>query len=152
MLKAGDKAPEINLPDKDGTMVRLSDFKGKKVVVYFYPRDNTSGCTRQAVAFKEVYDRFKDHGIVLIGISKDSVASHQKFAAKNELPFLLLADAEHSAIQDYDVWQEKRMYGKTSMGVVRTTYVIDESGIIERVYEKAKPDRNAGEIIEYLKI
>lgn len=152
MLKAGDKAPEINLPDKDGTMVRLSDFKGKKVVVYFYPRDNTSGCTRQAVAFKEVYDRFKDHGIVLIGISKDSVASHQKFAAKNELPFLLLADTEHSAIQDYDVWQEKRMYGKTSMGVVRTTYVIDESGIIERVYEKAKPDRNAGEIMEYLKI
>lgn len=152
MLKAGDKAPEINLPDKDGTMVRLSDFKGKKVVVYFYPRDNTSGCTRQAVAFKEVYDRFKDHDIVLIGISKDSVASHQKFAAKNELPFLLLADTEHSAIQDYDVWQEKRMYGKTSMGVVRTTYVIDESGIIERVYEKAKPDRNAGEIMEYLKI
>lgn len=152
MLKAGDKAPEINLPDKDGTMVRLSDFKGKKVVVYFYPRDNTSGCTRQAVAFKEVYDRFKDHGIVLIGISKDSVASHQKFAAKNGLPFLLLADTEHSAIQDYDVWQEKRMYGKTSMGVVRTTYVIDESGIIERVYEKAKPDRNAGEIMEYLKI
>lgn len=152
MLKAGDKAPEINLPDKDGTMVRLSDFKGKKVVVYFYPRDNTSGCTRQAVAFKEVYDRFKEHGIVLIGISKDSVASHQKFAAKNELPFLLLADTEHSAIQDYDVWQEKRMYGKTSMGVVRTTYVIDESGIIERVYEKAKPDRNAGEIMEYLKI
>lgn len=152
MLKAGDKAPEINLPDKDGTMVRLSDFKGKKVVVYFYPRDNTSGCTRQAVAFKEVYDRFKDHGIVLIGISKDSVASHQKFAAKNELPFLLLADTEHSAIQDYDVWQEKRMYGKTSMGLVRTTYVIDESGIIERVYEKAKPDRNAGEIMEYLKI
>lgn len=152
MLKPGDKAPEFYLQDKDDRPVRLVDLKGNKIVLYFYPRDNTSGCTRQAVAFKEVYRRFKDHGIVLIGISKDSVASHQKFAAKNELPFLLLSDPELAAIKAYDVWQEKKMYGKTGMGVVRTTYIIDENGVIEKVYEKVKPDRNAAEVLEYLQI
>jgi peroxiredoxin Q/BCP len=152
MLKAGDKAPEISLQDKDDQTVQLSDFRGKKIVLYFYPRDNTSGCTRQAVAFKEIYGRLKERDVVLIGISKDSVASHQKFAAKNELPFVLLSDPELAAIKAYDVWQEKKMYGKTSMGVVRTTYIIDEKGVIEKVYDKVKPDRNAGEILEYLQL
>lgn len=150
MLKTGTKAPEFTLNDKNGNSVSLSDFKGKKVVVYFYPKDNTPGCTRQACAFKEAYDGFKAEDIVVIGISKDSSQSHQKFADKYELPFILLADPELKAIQAYDVWQEKKLYGKVSMGVVRATYVIGEDGVILKVFEKAKPDTNAYEIMEFL--
>lgn len=150
MLKEGMKAPDFSLEDKDGNLVSLSDFKGKKVVVYFYPRDNTPGCTRQACAFKEAYDGFRSEGIAVIGISKDSSKSHQKFAEKYELPFILLSDPELAAIQAYDVWQEKKLYGKSSMGVVRSTYIIDEEGVILKVFEKAKPDTNAFEILEFL--
>ena len=151
MLEQGTKAPEIILNDKDGNEVRLSDFIGQKVVVYFYPRDNTPGCTRQACAFRDGHEEYKKLGIPVIGISKDSEASHQRFAQKHELPFLLLADPELKAIRAYDVWQEKKLYGKVSMGVVRATYLIDAEGIIEKVWKKAKPDTNAGEILEYLK-
>ena len=145
MLEAGVKAPEIVLNDKNGNEIRLSDFLGKKVVVYFYPKDNTPGCSRQAQAFSRTNDEFVNAGAVVIGISKDSEKSHQRFADKYELPFILLSDPELKAIKDYDVWQEKKLYGKVSMGVVRTTYLIDENGIIEKVWEKAKPDTNAEE-------
>ncbi len=151
MLEVGMKAPEFTLPDKDGNMVSLKDFLGKKVVLYFYPRDNTPGCTRQACAFAGAYEDFGRLGAVVIGVSKDSVASHQKFAEKNSLPFILLSDPERSAIEAYGVWQEKKNYGKVSMGVVRSTFVIDESGVIEKVMPKVKPDTNATEILEYLK-
>lgn len=151
MLEAGMKAPEFALPDKDGNIVSLSDFAGKKVVLYFYPRDNTPGCTRQACAFAGAYEEFKKINVVVIGVSKDSVASHQKFAEKHGLPFILLSDPELSAIQSYGVWQEKKNYGKVSMGVVRSTFVIDESGMIEKVMPKVKPDTNAAEILAYLK-
>ena len=150
MLEVGTKAPEFTLPDQDGNSVSLSDFLGQKVVVYFYPRDNTAGCTRQACAFSLAYGQFKAKNVAVIGISKDTVASHQKFAAKNSLPFILLADPELTAIQAYDVWKEKKLYGKVSMGTVRATYVIDEKGIIEHVIPKAKPDTNAEEILAYL--
>lgn len=150
MLEAGTKAPEIVLNDKDGNEVKLSDFKGQRVVVYFYPRDNTPGCTRQACAFRDEFAEYKKLGIQVIGISKDSEASHQRFAEKNELPFILLADTELKAIKAYDVWQEKKMYGKVSMGVVRSTYLIGADGMIEKVWKKAKPDTNAKEILEYI--
>ena len=150
MLEAQMKAPDFSLSDKDGNTVRLSDFQGKKVVLYFYPKDNTPGCTRQACAFAASYEQFKAQDIVVIGISKDSVASHQKFAQKYDLPFILLSDPELQAIQAYDVWQEKKLYGKVSMGVVRTTYIIDEQGIIEKVMPKVKPDTNAADILAYL--
>ena len=150
MLQAGTKAPDFTLLDKDGQTVRLSDFAGKKVVLYFYPRDNTPGCTRQACAFARNYEGFKRKDVAVIGISKDSVASHLKFAQKYELPFVLLSDRELQAIQAYDVWQEKKQYGKVSMGVVRTTYLIDADGIIEKVMPKVKPDTNADEILAYL--
>lgn len=150
MLEQGTKAPEFVLNDKDGNEVKLSDFKGQRVVVYFYPRDNTPGCTRQACAFRDAFEEYKALGIPVLGISKDSEASHQRFAMKNELPFILLADPELKAIKDYDVWQEKKMYGKVSMGVVRATYLIGVDGIIEKVWKKAKPDTNAKEILEYI--
>ena len=150
MLEEGTKAPEIVLNDKDGNEVRLSDFAGKRVVVYFYPKDNTPGCTRQACAFRDAFGEYKALDIPVIGISKDSEISHTKFASKHELPFILLADPELKAIQDYDVWQEKKLYGKVSMGVVRTTYLIGADGIIEKVWKKVKPDTNAGEILEYI--
>ena len=150
MLQAGTKAPDFTLLDKDGQTVRLSDFAGKKVVLYFYPRDNTPGCTRQACALARNYEGFKRKDVAVIGISKDSVASHLKFAQKYELPFVLLSDPELQAIQAYDVWQEKKQYGKVSMGVVRTTYLIDADGIIEKVMPKVKPDTNADEILAYL--
>lgn len=150
MLEAGKKAPDFELPDKDGNLVRLSDFLGKKVVLYFYPKDNTPGCTKQACAFAAAYEGFRAKDVVVIGISKDSMASHQKFATKYELPFLLLSDPELKAIQAYDVWQEKKLYGKVSMGVVRSTYLIDERGMIEHVMPKVKPDTNAAELLAYL--
>ncbi|AVD35013.1 thioredoxin-dependent thiol peroxidase [Clostridioides difficile] len=150
MLSIGTRAPEFTLEDKDGNKVSMSDFKGKKVVVYFYPKDNTPGCTRQACAFRNAYDGFKKEDVQVIGISKDSIKSHQKFAEKHELPFILLSDPDLVAIKAFDVWKEKKMYGKTALGVVRATYIIDENGIIEKVFEKAKPDTNAQEILEYL--
>ena len=150
MLEIGMNAPDFTLTDKDGNSVSLSNFLGKKVVLYFYPRDNTPGCTRQACAFAAAYEDFKANDVVVIGISKDSVASHQKFAQKHNLPFVLLSDPELQAIQAYNVWQEKKLYGKVSMGVVRTTFIIDEQGCIERVMPKVKPDTNAAEILAYL--
>ncbi|MBQ2580653.1 MAG: thioredoxin-dependent thiol peroxidase [Ruminococcus sp.] len=151
MLEAGNKAPAFTLTDKDGREVSLSDYKGKKVVLYFYPKDNTPGCTRQACAFAAAYNDFKKLDVVVIGVSKDSVASHVKFAEKHSLPFVLLSDPERKAIEPYGVWQEKKMCGKVSMGVVRTTFVIDENGVIEKVMPKVKPDTNAAEILAYLK-
>lgn len=150
MLEIGTKAPKFTLPDKDGNLVSLADFAGKKVVLYFYPRDNTPGCTRQACAFAAAYEAFKALDAVVIGVSKDSAASHQKFAQKHELPFVLLSDPELAAIQAYGVWQEKKNYGKVSMGVVRSTFVIDGAGNIEKVMPKVKPDTNAQEILDYL--
>ncbi|MBQ6949143.1 MAG: thioredoxin-dependent thiol peroxidase [Firmicutes bacterium] len=150
MLEVGMKAPEFTLNDKDGKAVSLSEFKGKKVVLYFYPKDSTPGCTRQACAFAGAYDVYKEMGVDVIGISKDSVKSNSNFATKYELPFVLLSDPELQAIQAYDVWKEKKLYGKVSMGVVRTTYVIDEDGVIEHVMPKVKPDTNAEEILKYL--
>ena len=150
MIKAGDIAPDFTLKDKDGTDVSLSDFRGKKVVLYFYPKDNTPGCTRQACAFAQSYDGFKAKGVAVIGISRDSVASHLRFAQKYDLPFVLLSDPERVAIEKYGVWQEKKLYGKPSMGVVRTTFIINEEGIVERVMEKVKPDTNASEILEFI--
>ncbi len=150
MLEIGMKAPEFTLSDQDGNAVSLSDFLGKKVVLYFYPKDNTPGCTRQACAFAAAYEGFKAKDVVVIGISKDSVSSHLKFAQKHDLPFILLSDPELQAIQGYGVWQEKKLYGKVSMGVVRTTFIIDEHGNIEKIMPKVKPDTNAADILAYL--
>ena len=150
MLEVGMKAPAFTLKDQNGNEVSLSDFAGRKVVLYFYPRDNTPGCTRQACAFAAGYEAFKTLNAAVIGVSKDSVASHVKFAQKYELPFTLLADPELEAIQAYGVWQEKKLYGKTSMGVVRTTFIIDENGQIEKVMPKVKPHTNAAEILAWL--
>lgn len=150
MLNTGDVAPEFSLKDKDGNTVTLSQFKGGKVVLYFYPKDNTPGCTRQACAFASAYEQLKGLGAEIIGVSRDSAASHVKFAEKYGLPFILLTDPELQAIKAYGVWQEKKMCGKTGMGVVRTTFIIDENGIIEKVMEKVKPDTNAQEIAAYL--
>lgn len=151
MLQQGTKAPDFSLPDKDNHPVSLSDFKGKKVILYFYPKDNTKGCTTQACTFRDAYSEFEALGAVVIGVSKDSTRSHTNFASKYELPFLLLSDPETQVIQAYDVWKEKKMYGKTYMGIVRTTYIIDEAGMIEKVYEKVKPAENADQILEHLK-
>ncbi|MBQ2818091.1 MAG: thioredoxin-dependent thiol peroxidase [Clostridia bacterium] len=150
MLEIGVKAPDFTLLDKNGEKVSLKDYLGKKVVLYFYPKDNTPGCTRQACAFARNHGAFIEKNVIVIGISKDSVSSHLKFAEKYELPFILLSDPELEAIKAYDVWQEKKLYGKVSMGVVRTTYIINEEGVIEKVYKKVKPDDNALEILEYL--
>ena len=151
MLEVNTKAPDFKLPDKDGNSVSLSDFAGKRVVLYFYPKDNTPGCTRQACAFAEAYEEFKAIDAVVVGISKDSAASHVKFAEKYSLPFILLSDPTLEAIKAYDVWQEKKQCGKVSMGVVRTTYVIGTDGMIEHVMPKVKPDTNAADILAYLK-
>ena len=150
MLNIGDRAPNFTLKDKSGNEISLSDFIGKRVVLYFYPKDNTPGCTRQACAFAGAYEEFKNRGVEVIGISRDSIASHVKFAEKYNLPFVLLSDPELEAIQAYGVWQEKKMYGKLSFGVVRTTFIIDENGIIEKIMPKVKPDTNAAEILEFL--
>ena len=150
MLEIGTKAPIFTLQDQNGNPVSLADFMGKKVILYFYPKDNTPGCSRQACAFAAAYEGFKAKDIVVIGISKDSVASHLKFAQKYDLPFILLSDPERQAIEAYGVWQEKKLYGKVSYGVVRTTFIIDEQGNIEKIMPKVKPDTNAGEILSYL--
>ena len=150
MLEKGMKAPDFALQDQHGNTVTLSDFRGTKVVLYFYPRDNTPGCTRQACAFAGLYREFEKKGVKVVGVSKDSVSSHVKFAEKYGLPFTLLSDPELEAIQAYGVWQEKKLYGKVSMGVVRTTFIIDENGIIEKVMPKVKPDTNASEILAEL--
>ena len=150
MLEVGTKAPEFSLPDKDGNIVSLSDFLGKKVVLYFYPKDNTPGCTRQACAFAGAYEGFRARDVVVIGVSKDSTASHQKFAEKYSLPFILLSDPERQAIEAYDVWKEKKMYGKLSFGVQRSSYIINEQGFIEKAMPKVKPDTNAEEILGYI--
>jgi len=150
MLEIGMKAPKFTLKDKDGNDVSLSDFLGKKVVLYFYPKDNTPGCTRQACAFAGAYKQFEAKGVEVIGISKDSVASHVKFAEKYDLPFVLLSDPDRIAIEAYGVWQEKKMYGKVTFGVVRTTFIIDENGSIEKVMPKVKPDTNAADILAEL--
>ena len=150
MLEKGMAAPQFTLTDGNGREVSLSDFNGKKVVLYFYPKDNTPGCTRQACAFAAAYDAFKAKNAVIIGVSKDSVASHAKFAEKFNLPFILLSDPDLQAIQAYGVWQEKKLYGKVSMGVVRTTFIIDEEGKIAAVMPKVMPDTNAAEVLEML--
>ena len=150
MLKSGQKAPDFTLPDKDGKSVSLSDFAGKKVVLYFYSRDNTPGCTRQANAFAQLNKDFEKKNVQVIGISKDSVSSHFKFSEKYDLPFILLSDNELDVIKSYGVWQEKKLYGKTSMGVVRTTFIIDEDGNIVEVMPKVKPDTNAADVFSKL--
>ena len=144
------KAPDFTLKNKDGKEVTLSDFLGKKVVLYFYPKDNTPGCTRQACAFAGAYGQFQAKGVEVIGVSKDSIASHVKFAEKYNLPFILLSDPELVAIKAYDVWKEKKMCGKIGLGVVRTTFIIDEKGNIEKIMPKVKPDTNAAEILAEL--
>ena len=143
MLKIGTKAPDFKLLNKDNEEVKLSDFLGKKVILYFYPKDNTSGCTKQALGFKEYFDHFNDNNVVVLGVSKDSTASHVKFATKYELPFILLSDPEHKVIELYDCWKEKTLYGKKYMGTMRSTYVIDENGIIVEAIEKANAATNA---------
>lgn len=150
MLEVGTKAPVFTLPDQNGNLVSLSDFFGKRVVLYFYPKDNTPGCTRQACAFAGAYAQFQERDVVVIGVSKDSEASHQKFVQKYNLPFTLLSDPQLETIQAYGVWQEKKLYGKVSMGVVRTTFLIDPQGNIEKIMPKVKPDTNAAEILAYL--
>ncbi len=142
MLEVGTKAPAFSLPDQNGVMHTLAEYQGQKVILYFYPKDNTPGCTRQACGFGELYPQFVQKGAVVIGVSKDSVKSHQNFAAKYDLPFTLLSDPELAAIKAYDVWQEKKNYGKVYMGVVRTTYLINEEGVIEKAFGKVKAAEN----------
>lgn len=150
MLQVGDKAPNFTLCDRFGKEISLSDFLGKRVILYFYPKDNTPGCTRQACAFAAAYDALRGKDTVVIGISRDSVASHEKFAEKYNLPFILLADPQRVAIEQYGVWQEKVRYGKKSMGVVRTTFLIDAEGTVTHVMAGVKPDTNAAEVLALL--
>ena len=150
MLAIGTKAPDFSLPDQNGEVRHLSDYLGQKVILYFYPKDMTSGCTKQACAFGELYPQFREKGAVVLGVSKDSVASHKRFEEKNGLPFVLLSDPEKEVIQAYDVWKEKKNYGKVSMGVVRTTYLIDENGIIVKGFDKVKAADNPGQMLGLL--
>ena len=150
MLSIGTKAPEFSLPDQDGNMHSLSDYKGQKVILYFYPKDNTAGCTKQACNFGELMPQFREKGAVILGVSKDSVASHKKFQEKYGLPFTLLSDTEKTVIESYDVWKEKKNYGKVSMGVVRTTYLIDENGMIVKAFDNVKAADNPGQMLEEL--
>lgn len=150
MLEIGTKAPDFSLPDQNGDIHTLEEYRGRKVVLYFYPKDSTAGCTKQAVGFAELNDRFLEKGAVVVGVSKDSVKSHKNFETKYELPFTLLSDKELEAIQAYDVWKEKKMYGKVSMGVVRTTYIIDEEGIIIKAFEKVKAADNPSDMLAEL--
>lgn len=150
MLDTGTKAPDFSLPDQDGVMHSLSQYRGKKVILYFYPRDNTPGCTKQACGFRDLYPQFTEKGAVVLGVSKDSVASHKKFQEKYQLSFPILSDTELQVIQAYDVWKEKKLYGKVSMGVVRTTYLIDENGIISKAFGKVKAAQNPEQMLEEL--
>lgn len=150
MLETGTKAPAFALPDQNGDIHTLEEYRGKKVILYFYPRDNTAGCTKQACGFGELYPQFLEKGAVILGVSKDSVKSHKNFETKYDLPFTLLSDPELSAIQAYDVWKEKKNYGKVSMGVVRTTYLIDEEGIIVKAFGKVKAADNPQQMLEEL--
>lgn len=150
MLETGTKAPDFSLPDQDGVMHSLSQYRGKKVILYFYPRDNTPGCTKQACGFRDLYPQFTEKGAVVLGVSKDSVASHKKFQEKYQLSFPILSDTELQVIQAYDVWKEKKLYGKVSMGVVRTTYLIDENGIISKAFGKVKAAQNSEQMLEEL--
>ena len=151
MLEIGTKAPEFTLPDQNGEIRSLSDYKGQKVILYFYPKDMTSGCTKQACGFGELYPQFREKGAVVLGVSKDSVQSHKKFEEKYGLPFTLLSDTEKEVIQAYDVWKEKKLYGKVSMGVVRTTYLIDEDGVIVKAFDKVKAAENPAQMLEEIK-
>lgn len=150
LLEAGTKAPDFSLPDQDGNMVSLQDFKGQKVILYFYPKDNTPGCTKQACNFGELFPQIREKGAVVLGVSKDSVASHKKFQEKYHLPFTLLSDPELTVIQAYGVWQEKNMYGKKTMGVVRSTYLIDETGVIVKAFGKVKAAENPRQMLDAL--
>ena len=150
MLKVGTKAPSFTLPDQNGNMHTLEDYRGKKVILYFYPKENTPGCTKQACGFAELYPQFQEKGAVVLGVSKDTVASHKKFEEKYGLPFTLLSDTEKEVIQAYDVWKEKTMYGKKVFGVVRTTYLIDEEGTIVKAFGKVKAAENPGQMLEIL--
>ena len=150
MLETGIKAPSFSLPDQDGQMHTLEEYRGRKVILYFYPKDNTPGCTKQACGYGERYPQFTEKGAVVLGISKDSVASHKRFQEKYSLPFTLLSDTELEAIQAYDVWKEKTLYGKKSMGVVRTTYLIDEEGMIVRAMDKVKAAENPAQMLDLL--
>ena len=147
MLSDGTKAPDFSLPDQNGEMRSLADYRGQRVILYFYPKDMTSGCTKQACMFGELFPQFREKGAVILGVSKDSVASHKKFEEKYGLPFTLLSDPEKEVIQLYDVWKEKKLYGKVSMGVVRTTYLIDEAGIIVRAFDKVKAAENPAQML-----
>ena len=147
MLETGTLAPDFTLPDQNGDMRSLSDYRGQKVILYFYPKDMTSGCTKQACAFGELYPQFREKGAVVLGVSKDTVASHKRFEEKHGLPFTLLSDTEKTVIQAYDVWKEKKLYGKVSMGVVRTTYLIDESGVIVKAFDKVKAADNPAQML-----
>lgn len=147
MLTIGTQAPEFTLPDQNGEMRSLSDYRGHKVILYFYPKDMTSGCTKQACGFSELYPQFREKGAVILGVSKDTVASHKRFEEKHGLPFTLLSDTEKSVIQAYDVWKEKKLYGKVSMGVVRTTYLIDENGVIVKAFDKVKAADNPAQML-----
>ncbi len=147
MLEVGTKAPEFTLPDQNGDMRSLSDYRGNRVILYFYPKDMTSGCSKQACAFGELYPQFREKGAVVLGVSKDSVASHKKFEEKYGLPFTLLSDTERKVIEAYDVWKEKKNYGKVTMGVVRTTYLIDEEGTIVKAFDKVKAAENPTQML-----
>lgn len=148
MLQIGAKAPDFSLPDQNGKIHSLKDYAGKKVILYFYPKDNTSGCTKQACGFSERMPLFSEKGAVILGISKDSVASHKKFEENYGLKFTILSDPDKTVIQSYDVWKEKKLYGKVSMGVVRTTYLIDENGIIIKAFDKVKAAENPEQMLE----
>ncbi len=150
MLKEGTNAPDFTLPDENGQMHSLKDYLGNKVILYFYPRDNTQGCTKQACGFRDLYPQFQEKNAVVLGISKDSVASHKKFSEKYGFPFTILSDTEKEVIQAYDVWKEKKLYGKVSMGVVRTTYLIDENGVIIKAVDKVKAADNPIQMLELL--
>lgn len=150
MLEVGSLAPDFSLPDENGEIHKLSDYRGQKVILYFYPKDNTAGCTRQACGFKDRYPLIQEKGAVVLGISKDSVRAHKSFKTKYDLPFTLLSDPEHQVIEMYDVWKEKKNYGRVYMGIVRSTYLIDEKGIIVKALEKVKPDQNPQDMVDVL--
>jgi peroxiredoxin Q/BCP len=148
MVKEGTKAPPFSTTDADGNTVSLKDLKGEKVVLYFYPKDDTPGCTKEACSFRDVFSKFKKRGIKVLGISPDSEKSHKKFATKYKLPFTLLADTDHEIADAYGVYGEKKFMGRTYMGVLRTTFLIDEKGKIRKVFEKVKPEDHAEEVLD----